>query len=271
MPTHEELLAARRAAYAAMSVEERRARRARENAAAKERRKSESPEQREARLAAGRARAAAWRAKETPEQRDQRLAYLRAYHPQYRKNYPERVRQNAVRYYTENKEKILQQGKEYRAKHGKKVAAKRITKIMADPALILPYRLRHRIYLAVRKASASKANRSMALTGCSVNFLVGWLRLQFQPEMTMENYGKWHIDHIIPCSAFDLTIADQQKVAFHFTNLRPAWAEENISKGAKSPVDKIGDFWTLQCIQRARVAIGLFSIPVAPVFEEKSA
>lgn len=269
MPTREELLAARRAAYAAMSVEERRARRARENAAAKDRRKSETPEQREARLAAGRARAAAWRAKETPRQRETRLAYLKAYAPQYREKYPERVRQKAVRYYEENREKILLAGKEYRAKHGKEVAARRSKKIMADPALSLPCRLRHRIYLAVRKAAASKANRSMALTGCSANFLVGWLRLQLQPGMTIENYGEWHIDHIIPCNAFDLTIADQQKVAFHFTNLRPAWAEENISKGAKSPVGKIGDFWTLQCIQRARVAVGLFSIPVAPVFEEE--
>lgn len=265
------MLAARRAAYAAMSEEKKIARRARENAAAKDRRKNESPEQREARLAAGRERAAAWRAKETPEQREARLAYLRVYHLQYRKNHPDRVRQKAARYYIENKEKILQQGKEYRAKHGKKIAAKRIKKIMADPALILPYRLRHRIYLAVRKASASKANRSMALAGCSAHFLVGWLRLQFKPGMTMENYGEWHIDHIIPCNAFDLTIADQQKVAFHFTNLRPAWAKENISKGAKPPVAKIGDFWTLQCVQRARVSVGLFSIPVAPVFEEKLA
>jgi len=181
------------------------------------------------------------------------------------------VRQNAVRYYSENKERIIQKGKEYRAKHGKEVAARRAEKITADPALSLPYRLRHRIYLAVRKAAASKASRSMALTGCSVTFLVGWLRLQFQPGMTMENYGEWHIDHIIPCNAFDLTIVDQQKVAFHFTNLRPAWAKENISKGAKPPVEKIGDFWTLQCIQGARVAVGLFPIPVAPVFEEKSA
>lgn len=59
MPTPEEILAARRAAYAAMSAGEKRARRARESAAEKERRKNETPEQREARLAAGRARARA--------------------------------------------------------------------------------------------------------------------------------------------------------------------------------------------------------------------
>ena len=55
--------------------------------------------------------------------------------------------------------------------------------------------------------------------------------------MDWENYGfgdnKWHIDHIIPCAAFDLTIPEQQKRCFHYTNLQPLWQRENLSKAKK--------------------------------------
>jgi len=52
--------------------------------------------------------------------------------------------------------------------------------------------------------------------------------------MTWSNYGKgWHIDHIKPCASFDLSNPEQQKICFHYTNLQPLWAIDNIKKGAK--------------------------------------
>jgi hypothetical protein len=51
--------------------------------------------------------------------------------------------------------------------------------------------------------------------------------------MTKENYGKWHTDHIIPCAAFDLSDPKQQTKCFHYSNIQPLWAEENLRKGAK--------------------------------------
>jgi hypothetical protein len=48
--------------------------------------------------------------------------------------------------------------------------------------------------------------------------------------MTWNNHGKWHIDHIIPCCAFDLADPEQRKRCFHYTNLQPLWAQQNFRK-----------------------------------------
>lgn len=51
--------------------------------------------------------------------------------------------------------------------------------------------------------------------------------------MTWENHGMrgWHIDHKRPCSSFDLSDPAQQCACFHFSNLQPLWATENLRKG----------------------------------------
>ena len=73
------------------------------------------------------------------------------------------------------------------------------------------------------------------LVGCSMDQLKEHLERQFTEGMTWDNYGfyGWHIDHIIPCVSFDLTDIEQQKKCFHYTNLQPLWAKDNLSKGSR--------------------------------------
>ena len=48
--------------------------------------------------------------------------------------------------------------------------------------------------------------------------------------MSWDNYGQWHIDHIRPCSGFNLLDPIEQRVCFHYTNLQPLWAGDNLKK-----------------------------------------
>ena len=101
----------------------------------------------------------------------------------------------------------------------------------ADVGYRMKYTLRHRVADAVRRGGSVKSARTQMLIGCSVPGLLGYLEEQFQPGMSWENYGEWHVDHIRPCSSFDLTDPAQQLLCFHYTNLQPLWAKDNFKKG----------------------------------------
>lgn len=51
--------------------------------------------------------------------------------------------------------------------------------------------------------------------------------------MTWSNQGRWHIDHRIPVSAFDMDNVVERKAAWHYLNLQPMWGSENIRKSDK--------------------------------------
>ncbi len=96
----------------------------------------------------------------------------------------------------------------------------------ADPVHRLRKNLGSRIYLAVKR----KIGKTMELTGCSKEELITHLESKFTEGMTWENYGKWHIDHIRPCASFNLEDPEEQKKCFHWTNLQPLWASDNLAK-----------------------------------------
>ena len=84
----------------------------------------------------------------------------------------------------------------------------------------------------------NRTHRTTQYLGCSGRELIKHLLSQAYPRkktgelMTLENRGfyGWHIDHIKPVSSFDHNDPKQVAECWHFTNLQPLWAEDNLSK-----------------------------------------
>jgi len=76
----------------------------------------------------------------------------------------------------------------------------------------------------------TKEGRTFELVGCTASELRNHVESLFAKGMSWSNYGEWHIDHKVEVSKFDLSDIEQQKKCFHFTNLQPLWAEDNLRK-----------------------------------------
>jgi hypothetical protein len=90
-----------------------------------------------------------------------------------------------------------------------------------------------RLNMAIK--NGKKIDGTIKLLGCSIRECRKYLEEKFTEGMNWDNYGKhgWHIDHIIPCDAFDFRIKEAQEFCFNYKNLQPLWAKENIIKKDK--------------------------------------
>ena len=93
--------------------------------------------------------------------------------------------------------------------------------------------LRSRVRAAIKNKGGVKSFKTMKLIGCSINKCIKHLEKQFKDNMSWSNYGKWHIDHKIPCVSFDLSKISEQKECFNYKNLQPMWKINNLRKGSK--------------------------------------
>lgn len=151
--------------------------------------------------------------------RDANKAYVRDYNAKYRENYTSTA--DVARWRERNLEKAREQG-----------ARRRREQRRRDPA----YRLRCRIAARLQAMLSDKAGRtSEDLLGYTCAELRRHIERQFLPGMSWDNAGEWHVDHIVPVSAFNITSADDPdlRVCWALSNLRPMWAKDNISKGNK--------------------------------------
>ena len=103
--------------------------------------------------------------------------------------------------------------------------------ILNNPNFKLIKNGRHRIREALKEQGMSKNKKTIDLIGCTVDHLAEHLSFMFEPDMSWDNYGKvWQIDHIVPCSSFDLSDEDQQHACFYYSNLQPLFCDQNSKK-----------------------------------------
>jgi hypothetical protein len=149
----------------------------------------------------------------------------------YRLNHKKEITEYNKNYRETHKEEIKEKSKIYNAKNRRKIQTSINKRRREDIGFRMIGNLRHRVWTTVKNNYKTKV--TLKLIGCSVNFLKSHLASKFTPGMSWENYGKWHIDHIRPCASFDLSKPSEQRKCFHYTNLQPLWAEENLSKNDK--------------------------------------
>lgn len=99
-------------------------------------------------------------------------------------------------------------------------------------------RIMHTIRVVVNRCLKHKtklSKRTFERLGYSESDLRKHIERQFDRNMSWENYGMWHVDHIIPLSSFRFqTDADPEfKACWALSNLRPMWGDENCRKNAK--------------------------------------
>lgn len=159
------------------------------------------------------------------------------------------INQKSLDYYYENKEHIKTKQKEWYSKNRSSILKRQqeyvkrpdvivrrrkvmnrwvMNRIKNDPSFRIRRTLSTRIWHALKGNCESK--KTIELLGCGIQNVKTWLESKFQSGMSWNNYGEWHIDHIIPCNSFDLTKKEEQLKCFHHSNLQPLWKHDNLVK-----------------------------------------
>lgn len=163
--------------------------------------------------------------------------------------------------YRENKEDLLARGREWRLAHpnyrapsallpgyntersrryhaanrlelNRKKQAYTTNKRKTDISFRIAGNFRARLVRAMRGIVRARPGSAIRDLGCTIDQLKAYLERRFQPGMSWGNWARdgWHVDHVTPLAAFDLTNPEQFKTAVHYSNLQPLWAHENHSK-----------------------------------------
>jgi len=158
---------------------------------------------------------------------------------------------NAKSFQTHKKERMAyslryqktEKGKKYRREwakrkyhaneeHRKKVCRDSVTYCRKRLDNDVFFRIKHNIRNRMRKfiKGQAKSATTERLIGCTWDTLHEQFKKQFEEGMTFDNYGKWHIDHRVPCAAFS---HEQESICWWHRNLQPMWGIGNQEKGAK--------------------------------------
>ena len=163
---------------------------------------------------------------------------IQAQRKQYRLDNKEKVNGRCKQWRLDNKEKKQQYQKQWHLDNKEKVNKIRRKyqkqRMISDPLFKFTMVCRSRTYKAFKAKSWIKNGGTEKLLGCDWKTAMNHIESQFVDDkkwMTWENHGEWHIDHNTPLASAN-TIEEMTPL-FHYTNLQPLLAEDNIRKGDK--------------------------------------
>jgi hypothetical protein len=130
----------------------------------------------------------------------------------------DKTREQRKEYYHNNKETERQKNNTWKK-----------TKMKTDGFFRMKRRLRERIRDYMKGNHIGKKTKE--IVGLDYEEFKTYISNKFTENMNWDNYGDWHLDHIIP-----LCEAKTEEELFklnHYTNLQPLWAEDNLKKNRK--------------------------------------
>lgn len=122
--------------------------------------------------------------------------------------------EKSKRYYEVNREQIIRKNNEYRK---------------ANPESQYVRDLIKRLFNNWRGGR----NKAEVVLGYTYEEIREHLESQFTDDMSWDNYGEWHIDHVIPVSWWISQGVNDPSIVNALENLQPLWAKDNLAKGAK--------------------------------------
>ena len=136
-----------------------------------------------------------------------------------------------LEYYKKNKDRLNKKNSEWhknnKDKRNKRLRERRKTNHLCK----LTHNLRVRSCQAFKKSRWNKKSSTKKLLGCEYETAFKHIEKQFTEGMTWDNHGEWHIDHIVPLAS--AKTEEELMKLFHYTNLQPLWAKDNLTKGSK--------------------------------------
>jgi len=159
-----------------------------------------------------------------------RKVWQKAYYKTYYQTHNEKIKANVKAYRDTHKEKIKIRRKEYMKKYMKGYILTYFkNRIKNDIRFRIELRLRSSLRIALKKYGNGKIYSSKKY---GINYEACCKKL-IETKPVDFNERKYHIDHAIPLSVFDLTDTKQIQMAFAPENLQWLTAEENLSKHDK--------------------------------------
>ena len=164
-------------------------------------------------------------------EREKRLVMSKRYY----ENNQEKVKEYQKKHYELNKEKYIKKAREWeinnREKKNKMTNERNKIRKKEDILFRLKTKLKTDIYISLKRRKKSKKLED--IIGLSLDEYKKYIENQFEDWMTWENWGlyTWHIDHIIPLSS--VKTEEEVYLLWHYSNLRPLSASENLKKSNK--------------------------------------
>jgi len=155
----------------------------------------------------------------------------------YREENYEKCLKSIQNYKKLNKEKLREKSRNYYQNNKDKRRIYETEKRKNDSLYRITNSIRSRINIFVKSKKINKSNKTFEIIGMVPIELKKYLGNLFTEGMTWENYGEWHIDHIIPLSS-----ANTEQEIYElckYTNLQPLWAKDNLKKSNKILIKNI--------------------------------